>query len=80
MQAVHLKGMTNVMELFFHGPCLLFAATKDETKKTHYREKISSYMSRAENIKKYLEKEKEGMKFNVSFFNIVLENSVYRLH
>uniref|UniRef100_A0A8D0E9I8 Microtubule interacting and trafficking domain containing 1 n=1 Tax=Salvator merianae TaxID=96440 RepID=A0A8D0E9I8_SALMN len=39
-------------------------ATKNETKKAHYREKISSYMSRAEDIKKYLEKEKEDGKYH----------------
>ncbi|XP_077199609.1 MIT domain-containing protein 1 isoform X3 [Paroedura picta] len=39
-------------------------ATKDKTKKDHYREKISSYMSRAEDIKKYLEKEKEDGKYH----------------
>ncbi|XP_061482858.1 MIT domain-containing protein 1 isoform X1 [Rhineura floridana] len=37
-------------------------ATKDEKKKACYRDKITSYMNRAEDIKKYLEKEKEGMK------------------
>ncbi|XP_048348646.1 MIT domain-containing protein 1 isoform X1 [Sphaerodactylus townsendi] len=39
-------------------------ATKDETKKAHYRAKISSYMSRAEDIKKYIEKEKEDGKYH----------------
>ncbi|KAH0624627.1 hypothetical protein JD844_032285 [Phrynosoma platyrhinos] len=37
-------------------------ATKDEKKKVHYRDKIKGYMNRAEDIKKYLQKEKEGMK------------------
>uniref|UniRef100_A0A8D0H020 MIT domain-containing protein 1 n=1 Tax=Sphenodon punctatus TaxID=8508 RepID=A0A8D0H020_SPHPU len=39
-------------------------ATKDETKKSHYRQKISDYMCRAEQIKKYLEKEKEDGKYH----------------
>ncbi|XP_062982348.1 MIT domain-containing protein 1 isoform X1 [Elgaria multicarinata webbii] len=39
-------------------------ATKDEKKKNHYRDKISDYMNRAEDIKKYLEKEKEDGKYH----------------
>ncbi|XP_034287193.1 MIT domain-containing protein 1 isoform X2 [Pantherophis guttatus] len=37
-------------------------ATKDEKKKAYYRNKISSYMNRAEEIKKYVMKEKEDGK------------------
>uniref|UniRef100_A0A8C9EZ25 MIT domain-containing protein n=1 Tax=Pavo cristatus TaxID=9049 RepID=A0A8C9EZ25_PAVCR len=35
--------------------------TKDEAKKQRYRQKISEYMTRAEDIKKYIEKEKQGV-------------------
>ncbi|XP_006166656.1 MIT domain-containing protein 1 [Tupaia chinensis] len=38
--------------------------TKDSTKKCNLREKISSYMDRAENIKKYLDQEKEDGKYH----------------
>jgi hypothetical protein len=34
--------------------------TKDDTKKHRLRETISDYMTRAENIKKCLDQEKEG--------------------
>ncbi|KAF6104796.1 microtubule interacting and trafficking domain containing 1 [Phyllostomus discolor] len=34
--------------------------TQDDTKKCNLRKKISGYMDRAENIKKYLDQEKEG--------------------
>ncbi|NXC18607.1 MITD1 protein, partial [Corythaeola cristata] len=34
-------------------------ATKDEAKKHRYRQKISEYMTRAEDIKKHIEKEKQ---------------------
>lgn len=34
--------------------------TKDDTKKDNLRKKITGYMDRAENIKKYLDQEKEG--------------------
>lgn len=37
-----------------------FAGTKDEAKKQRYRQKISEYMTRAEDIKKHIEKEKQG--------------------
>lgn len=37
-----------------------FVGTKDNTKRCNLREKISNYMDRAENIKKYVEQEKEG--------------------
>ncbi|XP_019385023.1 PREDICTED: MIT domain-containing protein 1 [Crocodylus porosus] len=37
-------------------------ATKDETKKNHYRQKIMEYMDRAEQIKKRNDKEKEDGK------------------
>ncbi|PNI13119.1 MITD1 isoform 3 [Pan troglodytes] len=36
--------------------------TKDNTKRCNLREKISKYMDRAENIKKYLDQEKEEAK------------------
>ncbi|XP_028583720.1 MIT domain-containing protein 1 isoform X3 [Podarcis muralis] len=39
-------------------------ATKDQKKKAHYRDKITSYMDRAEEIKKYIEKEKEDGKYH----------------
>ncbi|XP_019380588.1 PREDICTED: MIT domain-containing protein 1 [Gavialis gangeticus] len=39
-------------------------ATKDETKKTHYRQKIIEYMTRAEQIKKHNKKEKEDGKYH----------------
>ncbi|XP_038252763.1 MIT domain-containing protein 1 isoform X2 [Dermochelys coriacea] len=39
-------------------------ATKDETKKAHYRQKISDYMKRAEAIKKHIEKEREDGKYH----------------
>ncbi|XP_064358353.1 testis-specific gene 10 protein [Dromaius novaehollandiae] len=39
-------------------------ATKDEVKKQHYRQKISEYMTRAEDIKKYIEKEKQDGKYH----------------
>ena len=32
----------------------------DETRRTHYRQKISDYMARAEKIKEHVEQEKEG--------------------
>lgn len=41
--------------------CFRFTATKDEAKKHRYRQKISEYMTRAEDIKKHIEKEKQGM-------------------
>ncbi|NXG00935.1 MITD1 protein, partial [Sakesphorus luctuosus] len=39
-------------------------ATKDEAKKHHYRQKISEYMTRAEDIKKHIEKEKQDGKYH----------------
>ncbi|XP_067416108.1 MIT domain-containing protein 1 isoform X2 [Emydura macquarii macquarii] len=39
-------------------------ATKDETKKAHYRQKISDYMERAEAIKKHIAKEREDGKYH----------------
>ncbi|XP_072705777.1 MIT domain-containing protein 1 isoform X3 [Ciconia boyciana] len=39
-------------------------ATKDEAKKHRYRQKISEYMTRAEDIKKHIEKEKEDGKYH----------------
>ncbi|CAM5077904.1 unnamed protein product [Eretmochelys imbricata] len=39
-------------------------ATKDETKKAHYRQKIPEYMKRAEAIKKHIEKEREDGKYH----------------
>ncbi|KAM6098087.1 MIT domain-containing protein 1 isoform 4-T4 [Theristicus caerulescens] len=39
-------------------------ATKDEAKKQRYRQKISEYMTRAEDIKKHIEKEKEDGKYH----------------
>ncbi|NXX90870.1 MITD1 protein, partial [Centropus bengalensis] len=39
-------------------------ATKDEVKKHHYRQKISEYMTRAEDIKKHIEKEKQDSKYH----------------
>ncbi|XP_015706044.1 MIT domain-containing protein 1 isoform X2 [Coturnix japonica] len=38
--------------------------TKDEAKKQRYRQKISEYMTRAEDIKKYIEKEKQDGKYH----------------
>nr|XP_060625761.1 MIT domain-containing protein 1 [Anolis sagrei ordinatus] len=38
--------------------------TKDERRKAHYRDKITHYMNRAENIKEYLKKEKEDGKYH----------------
>ncbi|KAM7055162.1 MIT domain-containing protein 1 isoform 2-T3 [Molossus nigricans] len=38
--------------------------TKDDRKKCHLRKKISDYMDRAENIKKYLDQEKEDGKYH----------------
>ncbi|CAK6439691.1 unnamed protein product [Pipistrellus nathusii] len=38
--------------------------TKDDTKKCNLRKKISDYMDRAENIKKYLDQEKEDGKYH----------------
>ncbi|XP_037860128.2 MIT domain-containing protein 1 isoform X2 [Chlorocebus sabaeus] len=38
--------------------------TKDNTKRCNLREKISNYMDRAENIKKYVEQEKEDGKYH----------------
>ncbi|XP_037232740.1 MIT domain-containing protein 1 isoform X1 [Falco rusticolus] len=40
------------------------AATKDEAKKHRYRQKISEYMTRAEDIKKHIEKEKQDGKYH----------------
>lgn len=60
-----MGGRLKVQVSFFHFPFLsylLFAATKDEKKKAYYRNKISSYMNRAEGIKKCVVKEKEGTK------------------
>ncbi|KAM6288713.1 MIT domain-containing protein 1 isoform 1-T1 [Spheniscus humboldti] len=39
-------------------------ATKDEAKKHRYRQKISEYMTRAEDIKKHIEKEKQDGKYH----------------
>ncbi|KAM9321211.1 MIT domain-containing protein 1 [Gastrophryne carolinensis] len=39
-------------------------ATKDEVKKTHYRQKLRSYMDRAEQIKHHVVKEKEEGKYH----------------
>ncbi|NXM24109.1 MITD1 protein, partial [Oxyruncus cristatus] len=39
-------------------------ATKDEEKKHRYRQKISEYMTRAEDIKKHIEKEKQDGKYH----------------
>ncbi|XP_006638988.1 MIT domain-containing protein 1 isoform X1 [Lepisosteus oculatus] len=39
-------------------------AIKDESKKTHYREKIRVYMERAEQIKNHLKQEKEEGKYH----------------
>uniref|UniRef100_UPI00398E4E30 MIT domain-containing protein 1 isoform X2 n=1 Tax=Pristiophorus japonicus TaxID=55135 RepID=UPI00398E4E30 len=39
-------------------------ATKDDTKKVHYRQKITNYMDRAEQIKKQLNKLKEEGKYH----------------
>ncbi|XP_068780265.1 MIT domain-containing protein 1 isoform X2 [Struthio camelus] len=39
-------------------------ATKDEVKKQHYRQKITEYMTRAEDIKKCIEKEKQDGKYH----------------
>ncbi|XP_057237469.1 MIT domain-containing protein 1 isoform X3 [Malurus melanocephalus] len=39
-------------------------ATTDEAKKHRYRQKISEYMSRAEDIKKHIEKEKQDGKYH----------------
>ncbi|XP_078078039.1 MIT domain-containing protein 1 isoform X5 [Mustelus asterias] len=39
-------------------------ATKDDTKKVHFRQKIENYMNRAEQIKKYLDKQKEEGKYH----------------
>ncbi|XP_015278029.1 PREDICTED: MIT domain-containing protein 1 isoform X2 [Gekko japonicus] len=41
-----------------------FKDTKDKTKKAHYRAKISEYVSRAEAIKKCLQREKEDGKYH----------------
>lgn len=43
-------------------PCYFFqfVGTKDSSKKSVLRTRISNYMDRAENIKKYLDQEKEG--------------------
>ncbi|KAE8625587.1 hypothetical protein XENTR_v10006327 [Xenopus tropicalis] len=38
--------------------------TKDDAKKTHYRQKLSSYMDRAEEIKQHVLKEKEEGKYH----------------
>nr|XP_021123717.2 MIT domain-containing protein 1 isoform X2 [Anas platyrhynchos] len=38
--------------------------TKDEAKKQRYRQKISEYMTRAEDIKKHIEKEKQDSKYH----------------
>ncbi|KAG9492344.1 hypothetical protein GDO78_000709 [Eleutherodactylus coqui] len=38
--------------------------TKDETKKSHYRQKLRSYMDRAEQIKHHVVKEKEEGKYH----------------
>ncbi|XP_077152649.1 MIT domain-containing protein 1 isoform X4 [Ranitomeya variabilis] len=43
-------------------PSLL--GTKDEAKKTHYRQKLRSYMDRAEQIKHHVVKEKEEGKYH----------------
>ncbi|NWT92925.1 MITD1 protein, partial [Urocynchramus pylzowi] len=39
-------------------------ATTDEAKKHYYRQKIAEYMTRAENIKKHIEKEKQDGKYH----------------
>ncbi|XP_056411931.1 MIT domain-containing protein 1 isoform X2 [Hyla sarda] len=47
--------------------------TKDETKKTHYRQKLISYMDRAEQIKHHVIKEKEEGKYHKQIK--ILENA-----
>ncbi|XP_031296973.1 MIT domain-containing protein 1 isoform X1 [Camelus dromedarius] len=42
----------------------ILKGTKDETKKCNLRKRISEYMDRAENIKKYLDQEKEAGKYH----------------
>ncbi len=39
----------------------IFLAVKDDSKKSHYREKIKGYMDRAEQIKLHANKLKEGL-------------------
>ncbi|KAL8190144.1 UNVERIFIED_CONTAM: MIT domain-containing protein 1 [Gekko kuhli] len=69
-RAVELDGASRFQEslvCYQEGIDLLLRvlkATKDKTKKAHYREKITDYMSRAEDIKKHLEKEKEDGKYH----------------
>ncbi|OWK60843.1 MIT domain-containing protein 1 [Lonchura striata] len=43
---------------------LLLQVVKDEAKKHRYRQKISEYMTRAEDIKKHIEKEKQDGKYH----------------
>lgn len=38
----------------------VFAATNDDIKRTHIRGRIQSYMDRAEEIKRLVQKEKDG--------------------
>ncbi|XP_073446637.1 MIT domain-containing protein 1 isoform X2 [Dendrobates tinctorius] len=47
--------------------------TKDEAKKTHYRQKLRSYMDRAEQIKHHVVKEKEEGKYHKQIK--ILENA-----
>ncbi|XP_043853090.1 MIT domain-containing protein 1 isoform X2 [Dromiciops gliroides] len=42
----------------------LLKSTKDNAKRCHFRQKISDYMDRAEDIKKFLEQEKEDGKYH----------------
>lgn len=55
MPILSRKTVLKLGNIFF-----LYVGTQDDTKKCNLRKKISGYMDRAENIKKYLDQEKEG--------------------
>lgn len=62
-----LKGNTHTVTVtgvwgwhLFYWSTHLFTAVKDDSKKVHYRQKIKSYMDRAEQIKVHVNQLKEG--------------------
>ena len=52
------------MEIFIS----IFSATSDLAKKTRLREKIEEYLKRAEELKKHVQEQKEGLIFFLHLF------------
>ncbi|XP_069492782.1 MIT domain-containing protein 1 [Ambystoma mexicanum] len=69
-RAVELDGCSKFQEsliCYQEGIDLLLQVlkgTKDDARKTHYRQKIKDYMGRAEQIKKHLDQEKDEGKYH----------------